>query len=101
MTDDDLALAALLGAPPLEPDPAFAARVAALVEAEAAWRAARRAAWRRFAGEAIGALAVTAGAIVIARVSPVDGAAATGPGLAAALALLSWLITRPEPRAAA
>ena len=101
MTDEDRALGALLAAPPLEPDADFAARVVALVEAETAWSNARRAAWRRFAGEAIGALAVAAGAIAIARVSPAGGAIATGPGLAAALALLSWLLTRPDARAIA
>ena len=101
MTVDDRALAALLAAPPLAPDPDFAARVVALVEAEAAWSKARRAAWRRFGGEALGALAVAVGAIAIARVSPAEGMMATGPGLAAALALLSWLVTRPDTRAIA
>jgi hypothetical protein len=97
MTDQDQALAALLAAPPLEPDPAFAARTMALVEADRAFRRARGAAWRRFRGEALAAAAIGAGAIVAARVGG-EAMLASGPGLAAALTLLFWLLTRREER---
>jgi hypothetical protein len=98
--DRDQALAALLAAPPLVPDPAFAARTMALVEAEAAYRRARRAAWRRFLGEAVAAAAVAVGAVAVARYGG-EAVLPSEPGLAAALALLLWLMTRREERALA
>ena len=101
MTDPDKALGALLAAPPLEPDPAFATQVSALVEADARLNAARRVAWRRFAGEAISAAGVAIGAIAVSRLSGEPGLVPSGPGLAAALAMLCWLLTRSETRATA
>jgi hypothetical protein len=101
MDEPDLALSALLASPPLEPDPEFAARIAALVEAEARWSAARKAAWRRFAGEAISAAGIAVGAVAVARLAGEPGMMPSGPGLAAALALLCWLLTRAETRATA
>jgi len=101
MTDPDKALGALLAAPALEPNPDFAARVTALVEAEARLNAARRAAWRRFAGEAISAAGIALGAVAVSRLSGEPGLMPSGPGLAAALAMLCWLLTRSETRASA
>ena len=101
MDDTDRALGALLATPPVEPDPAFAARVLALVEADARLSVARRAAWRRFAGEVVSAAGVAIGAIAVDRLSGEPGLAPSGPGLAAALAILCWLLTRSETRAAA
>jgi hypothetical protein len=98
---DDLALGALLAEPPLEPDPRFADRVAALVEADQRWRESRRAAWQRFSGEAVSAAGVALGALAIGRLSGDVEFDPSGPGLAAALALLFWLLTRSETRAVA
>lgn len=99
MTDRDAQLAALLDAVPA-PDPAFSRRVMALVEADAAWARARQAAWRRFGFEAAGVVAVGLAALALAQgAGPVAGVP-SGSGLAGALTLLSWLLTRREGRLA-
>jgi hypothetical protein len=94
----DQALAALLAAPPLSPDPDFAARTMALVEADLAYRRMRGAAWRRFGVEALATGAIGLGAVAVARFAG-EAVPTSGPGLAAALTLLFWLLTRREERA--
>jgi hypothetical protein len=100
MIDRDERLAALLSAPALAPDPAFVARIAKLVEADAARSRAQSKAWRRFAVEAAAAGAIGLAALVIARIPAGAIDVAAGPGLAGALALLCWLLTRSDQRLA-
>ena len=106
MTDDiDLKLAGLLKAPERGPDEAFVARVRQAVLVEQRLAAARRAAWRRFAGEMAGVAAALAAWWPLARMTPADSEgliplvspAAAGLVMLALLVLVSY---RPGGRRA-
>ncbi len=89
--DFDIRLGALLGATPA-PDHKFATGVAALVRADLAAERARRAAWRRFAGEAFAALAVGIAALLAVQFPQGAAAAAQSASLGAAALLFVWLV---------
>lgn len=87
----DARLGALLGGAEAQPDPRFAAHLAMLVRAEAVAGRARRAAWRRFAGEGLCALAVGAGALVVSTIPAASAASGGTVPTALAALLLCWL----------
>lgn len=107
MTDEiDVKLAGLLRVPERAPDEAFVARVRQAVAVEQRLSVARRAAWRRFAGEMAGVAAALAAWWLLARITPADSEgfiplaspAAAGLLMLALLVLVSY---RPGGRAGA
>lgn len=93
MTQDaiDARLGLLLGGENPQPDPRFAARIATLVRAEAAVERAQRAAWRRFAGEGLCALAIALAVLVAGRMPATSLASGSSIPIALAALLLCWL----------
>jgi hypothetical protein len=107
MTDDrelDEKLGALLrGAPPV-PDEAFVSRMQRLIEAERRMEAQRRAAWRRFAAEALASAAIALAFVLVARLDRAVGdevdLTALSPAMAAALLIGLWLAVGFRPASA-
>ena len=103
MTDRDpldARLEALLRGVERAPDEVFVAHVARAVEAERRMEAHRRAAWRRFASEAIAAVAIAAAFVLVGRLSPPSGEIdliGFGPATAAGLLLLLWMAVGMRP----
>ena len=91
----DARLGALLTGPVRGPDTAFVARVDALIRAEEVLHHARKAAWRRFAGEAFGVLAIAVSVLLLAQFSA-QAANGTAASLGAGSVLLLWLALRDE-----
>ena len=106
MTDEemlDARLGALLREPNSAPDEAFVTRIARQVEVERRREAARRAAWRRFAGEVLGSAAMLAAFALLYRIAPAPPADAVpnlGPAMAAALLIALWFAVILRPAAA-
>jgi hypothetical protein len=102
----DARLRALMAKPMRAPDEAFVARLRQNALAETRLRAARRAAWRRFAVETAAATAALLAFLLLARLRPGDSAHAiplTGPFAAGILLLGLWAMVsaRPESGSAA
>ena len=99
----DAKLGALLRGPERTPDEAFLSRVERALAAERRMEAQRRAAWRRFAGEAAASVAVAAAFVLIGRgvpaVDDLELAIAT-PLPAAGLLLILWMVVAFRPAAA-
>jgi hypothetical protein len=106
MTDDrdmDEKLGALLRGIPRAPDEAFVSRMQRLVEAEQRMEAQRRAAWRRFAAEALASTSVALAFVLIARLGPAHAEVdltALSPAMAAALLIGLWLAVGFRPASA-
>ena len=104
MTEDER-IAALFEAPERAPDEAFVARMARMVAAEQRLAAARRSAWRRFAGECAAAGAVVAAFDLVWQLTPtdirVDQLFAVPACAAAALLFALWFAVELRPAAAA
>jgi hypothetical protein len=98
--DTDAMLRNLLAAPERAPDEAFALRIERLVRAEQTLRAARRAAWRRFAIETIAVASLLAAYLLIRRLAGADsggGIAPLGPATPGILLLLLWICVSIRP----
>jgi predicted nucleic acid-binding Zn ribbon protein len=99
--DFDLRLRALLRSPERRPDEGFARRMQRLVLAEERMRAARRAAWRRFAIEMIAAAALILVFVVLAKAGPAPDSGRIvplfGPASAGLLLLALWVIVSCRP----
>lgn len=96
----DARLRALIKGPARGPDEAFVARVRQNALAETRLRAARRAAWRRFAVEMAAAAAALLSFLLLARLRPADSAnviSPTGPFAAGILLLGLWAIVSARP----
>ena len=104
MTEDEK-IAALFAAPERAPDEAFVARMARMVAAERKLAAARRLAWRRFAGECVAAGAIVAAFDLVWRLTPadirLDQLFAVPAGAAAVLLIALWCAVELRPAAAA
>jgi glycerol uptake facilitator-like aquaporin len=99
--DVDLRLRSLLRAPDRSPDEGFARRMERLVLAEERMRAARGAAWRRFAVEMIATAALILAFVLLARAGPAPDSGRVvplfGPAAAGLLLLALWVIVSCRP----
>jgi Na+-transporting NADH:ubiquinone oxidoreductase subunit NqrB len=96
----DARLGALLRGADRAPDEAFLMRVERVLAAERQMEVHRRAAWRRFAGEAVASAAVAAAFILLGRSAPAAGEldlAIASPLPAAGLLLILWLVVAFRP----
>jgi hypothetical protein len=106
--DMDEKLGALLRGSEQPADDGFVARVERLIEAERRMERQRRAAWRRFAAEALASAAVALAFVLIARLDPGSGGGGAGevdlavssPAMAAAMLIGLWLAVGFRPAAA-
>ena len=89
--DVDARLGALLAMDEPAPDPHFAARMLALIDADRRLAAARRAAWKRFAMEAAAAAAIGGAVLAMLHLGMDDMDLAVGPSLAAACSLFAFV----------
>ncbi|HEX8215634.1 MAG TPA: hypothetical protein VF582_09225 [Allosphingosinicella sp.] len=100
----DARLGALLRGAERGPDDVFVSRVQRAVAAEHRMEAQRRAAWRRFGGEAAASLAVAAAFVLIGRTAPAGAdldLAIASPLPAAGLLLILWMVVAFRPAAKA
>lgn len=104
MTDEgslDARIGALLRGPGGPPDEAFVRRIEQRIAAERRLQAARRAAWRRFATEAGGSLAMLAAFMLLYSVAPArESGPALGPAMAATMLIGLWFLVVLRPAAA-
>jgi hypothetical protein len=100
--ETDLLLKSLLAAPERAPDEDFALRMQRLVLVEEALRAARRAAWTRFATEMVATAALIVAFFLLSRLTP-PGPDSTiplfGPAAAGLLLLALWVGVSLRPGA--
>jgi hypothetical protein len=103
MTNIDAKLRLLLAAAATAPDETFVKRVDSAVIAEERMIAAQAALWRRFAVELAGTIAIVAAFYLLWKITP-SGIAIDplmqGPGVAASMTLLLWLIVQLKQPAA-
>ena len=95
----DALLTALLATPERAPDEMFALRIRRLVEAEERLRAARRAAWSRFAREMAAAAAAIAAFLLVEWLTPADSPGMVplfGPAAAGLMLLAIWVAVSPR-----
>ena len=101
MSDDlDLRLKALLAVADRAPDEAFALRVERRVLAESRLRAARRAAWTRFAAEMLATASLLLAFTLMARPGPADSGSYVplfSPAAAGLLLLALWVTVSIRP----
>ena len=98
--ETDARLRALLAPPDEFPDEIFTARVSRAILAEASLAAARRRAWRRFAAESAGSVAVLAAFLLLGRSVPPADMISLGPALAGLMLIGVWMLTALRPSTA-
>jgi hypothetical protein len=99
----DARLGALLRGAERSPDEMFVSRVERALAAERRMEGQRRAAWRRFAGEAAASVAVAAAFVLLGRAGPVPDELeliASSPLPAAGLLLILWMVVAFRPATA-
>jgi hypothetical protein len=98
--DSDLLLKSLLAAPDRAPDEGFTLRIERLVLIEAWMRAARRAAWTRFAAEMLATAALLVAYWLLTRLTPVSPDSVIplySPAAAGLLLLALWVGVSVRP----
>jgi hypothetical protein len=100
--DTDLLLKSLLAAPERAPDEDFALRLQRLVLVEDRLRAARRAAWTRFAVEMVASAALLVAFLLLSRLAPLGPDSGNfipllGPAAAGLVLLALWVAVSVRP----